>query len=255
MGEIKTNVDKKSINYNSKEASNITKLTKTVLETETANFQKESKMVPKETLNLFFPEANPLEKPKFHENIKDVENPNNELVLVNKNNVLSSDYVPNDLVSISSSYAYDGKQVRENVKNAFENLAKAATESGHRIVVVSAYRSYDYQEDLYNLNVAEKGKEYADNYSARKGHSEHQTGLAIDVEGSNRDYMKFQESEEFKWMKANAHKYGFILRYPENKSDVTGFGFEAWHYRYVGTEAATEIYTKDITLEEYTQNY
>ena len=87
--------------------------------------------------------------------------------------------------------------------------------------------------------------------SARAGHSEHQTGLAVDVAGSNDSYDDFEASIEFNWMKKNAHKYGFILRYPKGKEKITGFKYEPWHYRYIGIDIATEIYEKDITLEEY----
>jgi len=96
-----------------------------------------------------------------------------------------------------------------------------------------------------------KGQEYADLASARPGHSEHQTGLAIDIMGSNEDYNKFEESVEFEWMKNNAHLYGFILRYPKGKENITGFKYEPWHYRYIGKKVATIIYNENITLEEY----
>ena len=95
---------------------------------------------------------------------------------------------------------------------------------------------------------------YADSCSARKGHSEHQTGLAVDVEGENKDYDLFENTKEFDWMNKNAHLYGFILRYPQNKTNITGFKFEPWHYRYVGKEIAKKIYEKKITLEEYLKN-
>ena len=90
--------------------------------------------------------------------------------------------------------------------------------------------------------------------SAKPGHSEHQTGLSIDVEGSNLDYDLFAESKEFNWMKNNAHKYGFILRYPKGKEHITGFKYEPWHYRYVGKDVASYIYKNNITLEEYTRH-
>ena len=91
--------------------------------------------------------------------------------------------------------------------------------------------------------------------SARPGHSEHQTGLAVDVMGSNNDYDEFEKSIEFSWMKENAHKYGFILRYPKGKENITGFKYEPWHYRYVGLITATRIFKENITLEEYYNKY
>jgi D-alanyl-D-alanine carboxypeptidase len=187
----------------------------------------------------------------FYKNIKKIKNPEDILVLVNKNNKLDKSFVPSDLLPISTDYAYDDKLVRLETKAAFESLAFSAIKNGYRIVAISTYRNYSYQEELYNHYVNEYGIEYADNCSARKGHSEHQTGLAIDVEGSNKDYMQFASSKEFVWMSKNAYKYGFILRYPEGKTYITGFKYEPWHYRYIGKDIAKEIYEKNITLEEY----
>ena len=95
----------------------------------------------------------------------------------------------------------------------------------------------------------------ADKYTARPGYSEHQTGLAIDVKDGSGQYAFFKNSDEYKWMKDNAHKYGFILRYPEGKEHITGFSFEAWHYRYVGVDVATFIYENDLTFDEYHMMY
>lgn len=188
---------------------------------------------------------------KFYKNIKKIKNPENILVLVNKNNKLDKNYIPNDLEKLNINYANENKYLRHKAKVAFENLSKEAKNNNFKIIAVSTYRSYEYQENLYLYYIKEKGIEYADLCSARPGHSEHQTGLAVDVMGSNNDYNKFEESIEFIWMKNNAHKYGFILRYPEGKQHITGFKYEPWHYRYVGIEVANIIYNKNITLEEY----
>lgn len=190
----------------------------------------------------------------FYKNIKQVTNPSSFIVLVNKNNRLDKGYIPKDLEKIDIQYAFDDKYMRREAKNAFESLSSKAKEEGYRVVATSTYRSYDYQEKLYNHYVEEKGLEYADLCSARKGHSEHQTGLAVDVEGSNEDYDEFEKAKEFPWMIENAHKYGFILRYPKNKTNITGFKYEPWHYRYVGKEVAKEIHEKKITLEEYVKS-
>ena len=99
------------------------------------------------------------------------------------------------------------------------------------------------------------GSDYAEHCSAKPGHSEHQTGLAVDVEGSNHDYDDFENSKEFAWMKKNAHLFGFILRYPEGKTTITGFKYEPWHYRYVGKDVAKIIYEENLTLEEYYDKY
>ena len=190
-------------------------------------------------------------KDRFYENIKVVKNPNDTLVLVNKNNKLKNDFIPNDLIKLDLNYSNDEKYLKKEAALAFYKLSSDAKKLGYRIIVVSAYRSYTYQEKLFDYYVKEKGIDYALNCSAKAGHSEHQTGLAIDVEGSNFDYDLFNESKEFEWMKNNAYKYGFILRYPKGKEDITGFKYEPWHYRYVGKDVAKYIYEKNITFEEY----
>lgn len=194
-------------------------------------------------------------KSKFYKNIKNIENPNDLLVLVNKNNKLPENFVPENLEEISPEYANEGKMLVKEAKEQFENLSKTSKILGYKIIAVSAYRDYNYQKNLYENYKENNGLEYADNCCARPGHSEHQTGLAVDVEGSNEDYNKFDESPEFKWMKENAHLFGFILRYPKGKEHITGFKYEPWHYRYVGVEVATKIYTEKLTLEEYHEKY
>ncbi len=194
-------------------------------------------------------------KEQFYKDIKYIKNPNDILVLVNKNNKLPSNFIPNNLVPINLKYANKNKLVREKVKTNFERLSHDANKLGYYIIVVSAFRDYEYQNNLYNYYVKTKGKKYADLVSARPGHSEHQTGFAIDVMGSNKDYNKFEECIEFKWMKDNAHLYGFIIRYPKAKEKITGFKYEPWHYRYVGKNVASIIYNENITLEEYYNLY
>lgn len=191
------------------------------------------------------------QKREFYQNITPIKNPNSNLVLVNKFHYLPSNYIPYDLEKIDVKYANDHKYVRKEVKNAFEQLSHEAKQDGYQIIAVSTFRSYRYQKNLYQYYVKEKGKKYADNCSARPGHSEHQTGLSIDVMGENMDYDRFEDSNAFTWMKRHAHEYGFILRYPSGKEHITGFKYEPWHYRYVGKEAATTIYEKQLTLEEY----
>jgi len=189
----------------------------------------------------------------FYIDIKDVIDPESYTVLVNKNNKLDKYYVPNDLEKINLRFANDDKYLRSVAKNAFEKLSYDASLDGFRIIAVSAYRDYNYQEELFNYYVKEKGLEYALSCSAKSGHSEHQTGLAVDVEGSNFDYDNFHETKEFIWMNNNAYKYGFILRYPSGKEEITGFKYEPWHYRYVGVDVATFIHNNNLTLEEYSE--
>lgn len=191
----------------------------------------------------------------YYKNIKTITEPDIYLVLVNKEYKLPENYVPSKLELISNEFANENKYLREEARIAFETLSKNAKELGYRIIAVSTYRDYEYQNKLYNMYVEEKGLDYADKCSARPGHSEHQTGLAVDVEGSNRDYDEFENSKEFVWMKENAYKYGFILRYPKGKEKITGFKYEPWHYRYVGLDVAKTIHDEKLTLEEYYDKY
>lgn len=191
----------------------------------------------------------------FYKKVKDIKNPDSLMVLVNKLNRLQSNYVPHDLEQISLNYATNNKFLRKEAKENFEKLSSDAKKIGYSIIAVSAYRDYDYQENLFNNYVKEKGENYALKCSAKAGHSEHQTGLSVDIMGSNNDYDQFEKSKEFDWMKNNSYKYGFILRYPKGKEYITGFKYEPWHYRYVGKDIASIIYTEGITLEEYYKKY
>lgn len=192
-----------------------------------------------------------IRRDSFYENIIEIKNPNDLLVLVNKNNRLRDDFIPNDLIKLDINYSYDNKYLKKIAAKSFYKLSKDADKNGYRIIIVSGYRSYTYQDKLFNYYVHEKGINYALMCSAKPGHSEHQTGLAIDVEGSNYDYNLFEKAKEFKWMVQNAHKYGFILRYPKGKEQITGFKYEPWHYRYVGKKVANYIYKNNLTFEEY----
>lgn len=145
--------------------------------------------------------------------------------------------------------------VDPTAKQAMDQLILAAKEAGYSIVAFSSFRSYDYQKDLYDKYVARDGKENADRYSARPGHSEHQTGLAFDVGEVGREDLwltsAFGETPAGKWLANNTHHYGFILRYPKGKESITGFMYESWHFRYLGVELATKVYESGLTLEEY----
>ena len=137
----------------------------------------------------------------FYKKVKDIKNPDSLMVLVNKLNRLQSNYVPHDLEQISLNYATNNKFLRKEAKENFEKLSSDAKKIGYSIIAVSAYRDYDYQENLFNNYVKEKGENYALKCSAKAGHSEHQTGLSVDVMGSNNDYDQFEKSKEFDWMK------------------------------------------------------
>ena len=157
-----------------------------------------------------------------------------------------------NLTSINSKYQSGGKQLTSEAANAFNNLAKDAKEAGYTIRAVSTYRSFSYQKNLYNNYASKDGTVKADTYSARAGFSEHQTGLAVDVDNAKISYTKFGQTDEFTWMKENAHKYGFILRYTTENEFITGYKNEPWHYRYVGIEIATQMKNENISsYEEY----
>lgn len=204
---------------------------------------------------LFYTKDLNLFSNKFYKNVKIIEHEDDILVLVNKSNKLTKSFIPPNLEKINYKYANKDKYLRKEAKIAFEKLSKKAKKENLNITAVSTYRSFDYQENLFKNYVKEYGKNYALKCSAKPGHSEHQTGLAVDVMGSNKDYNKFAETKEFIWMKENAHKYGFILRYPKGKENITGFKYEPWHYRYVGIYIATIIYREDLTLEEFYSKY
>lgn len=178
-------------------------------------------------------------------------NKNTEKILVNKYYYLDEKYIPNNLVEISTQYSRQGMKLVDYAKEAFEELSKNALKDNMNIIAMSSYRSYEYQVNLYNNYVKKDGKEAADTYSARPGFSEHQTGLAVDVYNKKESYTNFEKTEEFKWMQNNAHKYGFILRFPKDKENETGYQYESWHYRYVGKDIAEYIHKNNISLEEY----
>lgn len=187
----------------------------------------------------------------FYKDISIISNPLKNDILVNKNNKLLREYIPKDLELLNIKYSCKDRYLRKEAKINFEKMAIEAKKDGFNIIAVSTYRNYDYQDKLYNNYVKEKGEYYANLASAKAGHSEHQTGLAVDVSDISLDYDNFENTKEFNWMINNSYKYGFILRYPKAKFHITGFKYEPWHYRYVGIEAATFINKNNLTLEEY----
>jgi len=176
----------------------------------------------------------------------------NNLIIVNKYYHLESDYVPSNLIHVTSEYGGNGQYITSEAFQEYKKMYSDMKVLGLNLLIRSSYRSYDYQKNLYNNYVARDGVINADTYSARPGHSEHQTGLAIDVgTPTTRDLGDFLYTDEYEWMMQNAHKYGFILRYEEDKVNITGYMYEPWHFRYVGVEAATYIKENGISYEEY----
>lgn len=175
-------------------------------------------------------------------------------LIVNKQRPLGEDYEPADLVKPDVPLAKSSVTMRQEAADAMKIMFNAAKEDGISLMIGSGYRSYDYQKTLYNNYVARDGEEEANRYSAKPGQSEHQTGLAADLSGTSGNcYLKgcFKDTDEGVWLKENAWKYGFILRYPEGKEEITGYIFEPWHYRYFGTEEAQKIFESGLTVEEY----
>lgn len=171
-------------------------------------------------------------------------------MLVNKHRSLTEDYEPEDLVSVDSEYAADDTQSGARIAvNAFISMYKAAKKDGYDLVINSSYRSYQDQVDLCDSYRELYGDNYVKNYVAQPGFSEHQTGLSFDIGSRNSNI--FAESPEYEWIQENAHKYGFIQRFPSKYEAITGFRAEPWHYRYVGKKIATYIYENDISFEEY----
>lgn len=179
----------------------------------------------------------------------------NYLMLVNRDNFLDRTYIPDSLVDSKSNYK-DNILICEKVFRMFQLMKLSAYEMGYNIDIMSGYRTYEYQEKIYNKLVNEKGFNYAFRYIAPPGASEHQSGLAIDICIYRDDncYIEheIEDFDEIKWIQENAHRFGFILRYPEGYEDKTGYNYEAWHFRYVGN-MASYIYHNNLTLDEYVE--
>lgn len=171
-------------------------------------------------------------------------------MLVNKYNMVSEDFEPDDLVVIDSNYRNDDIQMGSKVAvDAFIEMYRAAAREGLGLVINSGYRSYEQQQKLCDTYRSLYGENYVNKYVSFPGFSEHQTGLAFDIGSTSSNV--FAESKEYQWMLKNAHKYGFILRFTKRVENITGFRNEPWHYRYVGKEIAKYIYENNITYEEY----
>ena len=199
----------------------------------------------------------PLEINKMAEGIEieivDLESLDSINIVVNKTHDLPSDYEPEDLIlpEVSTTKKL---YIREVIHEDLKKMFKDAEESGINLSITSGYRSYSYQKTLFNNYAAKDGIEAASRYSARPGQSEHQTGLALDLASQSGKCTLstcFKDTDEGKWLNENAWRYGFILRYPEGKEEITGYMFEPWHFRYVGKNEAQKIQDSGLTIEEY----
>ncbi len=189
------------------------------------------------------------------------------LKLANKQNPLDSSYAPDSLDYIRTDLTLYGKEIQleSTVALAAEALVRELHALGYEdIVITSGYRSYEYQQILFNTYLGNEMAAHPDwtqaqceaevlSYSARPGESEHQTGLCVDLISLHNAELdeSFAQNPAYTWLVENAHCFGFVLRYPKGKTDVTGYSYEPWHYRFVGVKAATAMHEKGMTLEEY----
>lgn len=189
-----------------------------------------------------------------------IANPYELLALVNKHHALPVDYIPEDLVTPDIPFPFTEdlpkKQMRKPAADAIEKMFAAAAKEGLELFGQSGYRSYDRQKSIFAANVNKNGEEAANKYSARPGESEHQSGLTMDVTNAAVSFdliIEFGETPEGKWLQEHAAEYGFIIRYPKGKEEITEYQYEPWHLRYVGKKAAMEMLEKGLTLEEYVE--
>ena len=171
-------------------------------------------------------------------------------VIVNKYYKLDKDYEPEDLTIINSKFASGTQKLRKEAADKFEEMASDMLKENLKIYAGSTYRSYSYQEGLYNRYVKKDGFKEAETYSARAGYSEHQLGLAVDIVNGKWNYLS-EGDKEYTWLINNSYKYGFILRYPHESEYITGYVFEDWHFRYLGIDLATKVYESKLTYDEY----
>ncbi|MDF2534816.1 MAG: peptidase [Bacillales bacterium] len=192
-------------------------------------------------------------------NKKMIQNPENDRMLVNTEFYLAASFVPDKLVAPEVQFTFseqnlDKRYLSEVAAKALESMFAASKESGHELRAVSGYRSYQRQTELFNAKVKAIGEIEAEKWVARPGTSEHQTGLSMDISSlnyGNKLEQGFDKTKEFQWLSQNAYKFGFILRYPANKEDITKHSYEPWHYRYIGIDVATEMVKRGLCFEEF----
>lgn len=219
-------------------------------EEETAAKEKvQETATPEPTATPYVGEVNGVLNPEFTDT-------DSLLLLANKKHPLPAGYVPDDLVipdvQTNGNTVYMGQEAAEALKEMFT----AAANDGVTLLAGSGYRSEDYQRTLYNGYVQQYGVETADTISSRPGYSDHQTGLALDIsdhDGATYLTQDMENTPEGQWLRKHAHEYGFIMRYPKGKQDITGYAYEPWHFRYVGKEWSEKIYSKGEfeSFEEY----
>lgn len=190
---------------------------------------------------------------------KVIQNAANTMALVNKEFALPDGYTPTDLVRPKVAFSFGDQDIeksylRKEAAAAMELMFSDAVKNGIHLFAVSGYRSFDRQKVVFDAEVNKVGYEKAVQAVAVPGNSEHQSGLSMDISSESAQFgltEQFGETAEGKWLANNAHRFGFIQRYPKGKEGITGYQYESWHYRFVGVKAATEIFENQLTLEEY----
>ncbi len=193
----------------------------------------------------------------FYREVTQIKAPDKVTVLVNKFHQLPMDYIPIDLELICQEYAEGELMLRQEARIAFEAMCLRAGQENIILRAVSTFRSYEYQSQVYYKNwqqtmPLEQYQKERDKVSARAGFSEHQTGLAVDI---NDLEPSFETTPESQWLAHNAHRFGFLLRYPKGKEWITGYDYEPWHYRYLGKELAEKVILSGLTYDEYYVKY
>lgn len=210
--------------------------------------QNDTKLTSREVVE----KVNTLRNKKEYEDIIPTDTTKETLMIVNKYHYFDEKYEPKDLTTFDMKYCDTAIQsATKEVHDQFIKMYDDALSEGITILVNSGYRSYSLQKTSYNNFLRNDSKEVVDTYSARPGFSEHQTGLALDILSPGYNFDNFQDSDAFKWLSDNAYKYGFILRYQENKQNITGYKYEPWHYRYLGEDVAKDVKDAGITYDEY----
>lgn len=211
---------------------------------------KDDSPQPSSPQNQVAPETKPSDDPlAFDKKRYSIDDPTSLWIVSNKQRVLPATFAPANLTTVSGS-----QQMQSDAAQALQKLIAAANKDGVSLRAVSAYRSFGDQQRVYNAYVTADGQAKADTYSARPGYSEHQTGLAVDVgNGSGQCDLEicFGTTAGGKWVAEHAHTYGFIIRYLEDKTQVTGYQYEPWHVRYVGVDLANELRNNHQTMEEF----
>lgn len=188
---------------------------------------------------------------EYYTDTEAVKDPDSLFVVVNKYNYLDANFIPKNLKPLFNNS--NATMVAE-AADAYEELVNAAKKDGITLVATTAYRSYGFQSTLYNNYKAKDGEKAADTYSARPGYSEHQTGLAADLNDPNYSAKRLSP-EDYEWLKNNCDKFGFIIRFPEGKENITGYQEEDWHIRYLGKETAKKVKDSGLTLDEFYDLY